>query len=118
MIKYILPKNGRPLIKINTEDLNDIRENDYHRINIDWLWIVDEDGEFNGKQVNKGDIIISFYGMPGVDNSRETVIVKDEALKDYYARYDEAESEYQNKLNEKSQPCCDDCCNCCEKCAA
>ena len=118
MIKYILPKNSRSLIKINTEDLNDIRENDYHRINIDWLWIVDEDGEFNGKQVNKGDIIISFYGMPGVDNSRETVIVKDEALKDYYARYDEAESEYQNKLNEKPQPCCDDCCDCCEKCAA
>ena len=118
MIKYILPKNGRPLIKINTEDLNDIRENDYHRINIDWLWIVDEDGESKGKQVNNGDIIISFYGMPGVDISRETVIVKDEALKDYYARYDEAESEYQNKLNEKSQPCCDDCCNCCEKCAA
>ena len=111
MIKYLLPKDCRNLIKINTEDLDNIKTTAYHRINIDWLWIADEDGEFNGKQVNKGDIIISFYGMPGVDNSRETVIVKDEALKDYYARYDEAEKEYETKISTT----CDDCC---DKCAA
>lgn len=95
MIKYLLPGNNRNLIKFNTEDLNNIKTIDSHRINIDWLWIVDEDGEFNGKQVNKGDIIVSFYGMPGKDNSREVIVVTDSALKDYYARYDEAEKEYE-----------------------
>ena len=116
MIKYFLA--NRYLVKVNTEKLDKVDMVDYHRNNIDWLWIVDEDGELDGKPVSKGDIIISFFGMPGVDNSRERVIVKDEALKDYYTRYNEAESAYQNKLNEKSQPCCDDCCNCCEKCVA
>ena len=109
MIKYFLA--NRYLVKLNTENLDKVDMVDYHRNNIDWLWIVDEDGEFNGKPVSKGDIIISFYGMPGVDNSRETVIVKDEALKDYYARYDEAEKEYETKISTT----CDDCC---DKCAA
>ena len=109
MIKYLLSKDCRNLIKINTEDLDNIKTIAYQRFNIDWLWIADEDGEFNGKQINKGDIIISFYGMPGVDNSRETVIVKDEALKDYYARYGEAKKEYETKI---STPC-DECCNTC-----
>lgn len=110
MIKYLLPKDCRNLIKINTEDLNDVKTTSYHRTNIDWLWIVDEDGEFNGKQVSKGDVIISFYSMPGKDNSREAVIVKDEALKDYYARYDEAEKEYEAKNSIG--------CECCTKCDA
>lgn len=110
MIKYLLPKDCRNLIKINTEDLNDIKSTSYHRINIDWLWVVDEDGEFNGKPVSKGDIIISFYGMPGVDNSRETVIVKDEILKDYYRRFDEAQAKYEAKNSIE--------CDCCDNCAA
>ena len=110
MIKYLLPKDCRNLIKINTEDLNDVKTTSYHRINIDRLWIVDEDGEFNGKQVSKGDVIISFYGMPGKDNSREALIIKDEVLKDYYARYDEAEKEYEAENSIE--------CDCCTKCAA
>lgn len=110
MIKYILPESSRTLIKINTEDLNNVETKDYHRINIDWLWIADEDGEFNGKQINKGDIIISFYGMPGKDNSREALVVTDGALKDYYARYDEAEKEFEVKNSIE--------CDCCPKCAA
>lgn len=112
MIKYLLPKDCRNLIKINTEDLDNIKTTAYHRMNIDWLWIADEDGEFNGKQVNKGDIIISFYGMPGVDNSRETVIVKDEILKDYYRRFDEAQVKYEANM-QNPKPC-----DCCTKCAA
>ena len=109
MIKYFLA--NRYLVKLNTENLDKVDMVDYHRNNIDWLWIVDEDGEFNGKPVTKGDIVISFFGMPGVDNSRETVIVKDEILKDYYRRFDEAQAKYEAKINTE----CDDCCT---KCAA
>lgn len=109
MIKYFLA--DRYLVKLNTENLDKVNMVDYHRNNIDWLWIVDEDGELDGKPVSKGDVIIRFFGMPGVDNSRETVIVKDEILKDYYRRFDEAQAKYEAK--QSPEPC-----DCCEKCAA
>lgn len=109
MIKYFFA--NRYLVKLNTENLDKVDMVDYHRNNIDWLWIVDEDGELDGKPVSKGDIVISFYGMPGVDNSRETVIVKDEILKDYYRRFDEAQAKYEAKNDIE----CDECCS---KCAA
>lgn len=109
MIKYFFA--NRYLVKLNTENLDKVDMVDYHRNNIDWLWIVDEDGELDGKPVSKGDIVISFFGMPGVDNSRETVIVKDEILKDYYRRFDEAQAKYEAKQN--PEPC-----ECCDKCAA
>ena len=108
MIKYFLA--NRYLVKLNTENLDKVNMVDYHRNNIDWLWIVDEDGELDGKPVSKGDIIISFFGMPGVDNSRETVIVKDEILKDYYRRFDEAQAKYEAKNDIE----CDDCCTKCD----
>lgn len=110
MIKYFLA--NRYLVKLNTENLDKVNMVDYHRNNIDWLWIVDEDGELDGKPVSKGDIIISFFGMPGVDNSRETVIVKDEILKDYYRRFDEAQAKYEANM-QNPEPC-----DCCIKCDA
>lgn len=108
MIKYFLA--NRYLVKLNTENLDKVNMVDYHRNNIDWLWIVDEDGELDGKPVSKGDIIISFFRMPGVDNSKETVIVKDEILKDYYRRFDEAQAKYEAKNSIE--------CDCCTKCDA
>lgn len=108
MIKYFLA--NRYLVKVNTEKLDKVDMVDYHRNNIDWLWIVDEDGELDGKPVSKGDIVISFYNMPGVDNSRETVIVKDEILKDYYRRFDESQTKYEAENSIE--------CDCCVKCAA
>lgn len=108
MIKYFLA--NRYLVKVNTEKLDKVDMVDYHRNNIDWLWIVDEDGELDGKPVSKGDIVISFYGMPGVNDSRETVIIKDEILKDYYRRFDEAQAKYEAENSIE--------CGCCDKCAA
>lgn len=107
MIKYFLA--NRYLVKVNTEKLNKVDMVDYHRNNIDWLWIVDEDGELDGKPVSKGDIVINFYGMPGVDNSRETVIVKDEILKDYYRRFDEAQTKYEAENSIECDKCCTKC---------
>lgn len=108
MIKYFFA--NRYLVKLNTEKLDKVDMLDYHRNNIDWMWIVDEDGELDGKPVSKGDVVISFYGMPGKDNSREALVVTDSALKDYYARYDEAEKEFNVKNSIE--------CDCCSKCAA
>lgn len=108
MIKYFLA--NRYLVKVNTEKLDKVDMVDYHSNNIDWLWIVDEDGELDGKPVSKGDIVISFYGMPGVNDSRETVIIKDEILKDYYRRFDEAQAKYKAENSIE--------CGCCDKCAA
>ena len=107
MIKYFLA--NRYLVKVNTEKLDKVDMVDYHRNNIDWLWIVDEDGELDGKPVSKGDIVISFYGMPGVDNSREAVIVKDEILKDYYRRFDEAKAKYEAEHSVECNECCTNC---------
>lgn len=111
MIKYFFA--NRYLVKLNTEKLDKVDTLDYHRNNIDWMWIVDEDGELDGKSVSKGDIVISFYDLPGVKDSRETIIVKDEALKDYYKRFDKAQEEYENNLD--SQPICNTYSDCCCK---
>lgn len=110
MIKYLLPKHGNSIIKINTENLDNFDLVEYHATSIDWLWIVDEDGVFNGNPVHKGDIIIRFYSLPGKKDSCETIIVTDNGMKDYYKRYDEALIELENNRKE----CCE-CCNCCEK---
>lgn len=110
MIKYFFA--NRYLVKLNTEKLDKVDMLDYHRNNIDWMWIVDEDGELDGKSVSKGDIVISFYSLPGVKDNRETIIVKDEALKDYYRRFDEAQAKYEANM-QNPEPC-----DCCSKCAA
>lgn len=110
MIKYLLPEHSRVLIKIDTENLDVVNVLNSHTLNVDWMWIVDEDGEFNGKPVNKGDIIISFYNMPNKKDSAEIIIIKDDSLKDYYRRYDEACKEWEDSVKEKNSECCD--CKC------
>lgn len=112
MIKYLLPKHGNSIIKINTENLDNFDLVEYHATSIDWLWIVDEDGVFNDNPVHKGDIIIRFYSLPGKKDSCETIIVTDNGMKDYYKRYDEALIELENNRKES---CGDSVC--CEKCA-
>ena len=111
MIKYLLPERSRVLIKVDTENLDTVNTLNNHNLNIDWMWIVDEDGEFNNKPVHKGDIIISFYNMPNKTDSKEIIIIDDNNLKDYYRRYDEAYKEYENSMKEKNSKCCD-CCEC------
>lgn len=106
MIKYFIA--NRHLVKVNTENLDKIDMIDYHPININWLWIADEDGELDGKPVSKGDMVISFYDMFGIKDSRETVIVKDEALKDYYRRFDEARTKSEADMQNS---CCEKVCN-------
>lgn len=109
MIKYLGTNDGGYLIKFNKEN-EEIKLLDHISSNIDWLWITDEDGEFDGKEIKAGDIILRMYG---IDNryEREYFIVKDEELKDYYKRV----IERYRKQQEERDLCCDCECNTCCK---
>ena len=83
MINYIYTKSSQ-LIKFNdeTKEINTVANTP---ANIDWLWIVNEDGVINGNEVHPGDIIIALYGI-GETRDREIFVIKDAVLIDYYKR--------------------------------
>lgn len=87
MIKYIKKNKERSslLVKFNTETMN-IDVLDGYSSNIDWIWIVDEDGELNGEHVSAGDIIVRMYAIKYDSDDYETFVIKNEQLKDYYKR--------------------------------
>lgn len=102
MINYLGTNEGSSLIKFNKENeelkvLNNISSM------INWLWIADEDGKLNGKEVKAGDIILRMYGIDD-RSKREYLIINDEVLKDYYKRV----IEYHKQREEKNS--CYDCC--------
>lgn len=83
MIKYF-GTNTRNLIKFNKcneqcDLISSIRDN------IDYIWIIDEDGELDGKEVNAGDIVFKLYPVNSFSDC-EYIIIKDEQLKNYYNR--------------------------------
>ena len=109
MIKYLGANEGSSLIKFNNENGElKVLNNTSNMIN--WLWIADEDGEFNGKEVKAGDIILRMYG---IDDrcEREYFIVNDEALKDYYKRVIE---HYNKQQKERNSGCNCECKTCCK----
>ena len=87
MIKYIKKNKERSglLVKFNTET-TDIDVLNSYSSNIDWIWIVDEAGEFNGEHVSAGDIIVRMYAIKYDSDDNETFVIKDERLKDHYKR--------------------------------
>lgn len=101
MVKYIDTKTGYNLIKFDKES-DEIKMLDSFSTNIDYMWIADEEGMLNDIHVNVGDIIIRMYG-----NNRETLVIKDEQLKNYYKSL----KENIDKEREKHEKCCD--CECC-----
>lgn len=84
MKKYISQNTGSTLVYIDTET-TEVESTDRVSTNIDWLWVAPCDGVLDEVEVKEGDIIIKCYPISG--NDRETFVVKDEALKDYYKRY-------------------------------
>lgn len=113
MIKYLGLNEVGCLIKFNKEN-EEIKSLDHISSNIDWLWIADEDGEFNGKEIKAGDVILRMYG---VDDrcAREYFVINDEALKDYYKRVIERYCKQQEERNS----CCDcECSTYCRKISA
>ena len=106
MIKYISVDRSSYLVKFN-KDNDEITTLENSSSSINWMWIADEDGELDGKKVEKGDVILKMYGIGCED--RELIIIKDEALKDYYRRL----SEYWESKKLQDSNC--ECCDCCPK---
>ena len=75
MIKYVVA--GPRLVKVDTDNFDNIEAIDHSSHAIDWLWIVPEDGICEDKEVKKGDIIIRLYGCDNTD-ARTVVIPKGE----------------------------------------
>ena len=107
MIKYI-KKNDEGsslLIKFNTET-QDIDTISNVSVYIDWIWVVDEDGEFNNESVSAGDLIIRMYAIDYKTTNSEFFIIKDNKLKDFYKRV------LEHKKTQREVEHCDDCgCN-------
>ena len=105
MIKYIKKDRNSSLLKFNTET-QDIDTIDYTNSNIDWLWIIDEDGELNGEPVFAGDIVIMMYRIDtNTDISDNILIVKDETLRNYYKKLTEHYKELETKQNNLKDSC-------------
>ena len=105
MIKYIKKDRNSSLLKFNTET-QDIDTIDCTSSNIDWLWIIDEDGELNGEPVFAGDIVIMMYRIDtNTDISDNILIVKDETLRNYYKKVTEYYKELKTKQNNLEDSC-------------
>ena len=111
---------GRNIVKIsiNNENKFNISTIDNSSSNIDWLWIIDEDGkiEHNNKtyEVKNGNIVIKLFNSVSEDliiiNSPEWI---DVILKER-RKYEERMK--QRELCKPCNGCCDDCDSCGECC--
>ena len=107
MNKYI-KTDKHILIRFNTDD-NKVSSIDNICSNIDWIWVLDEDGEFDGLPVTAGDVLIRFYPIEQLNVDSNYMLIKDSNLREYYKKL----SEYrQTVLSEKSE-CCSMCKSCC-----
>lgn len=111
MIKYILPEDSRIIIKFDTENTDNVKTINSTPTRIDCMWIIDEDGEFNGKPVKKGNVIIKFYNNYNKEHDGKIVIINDEQFTSFYTEYKEDMENYNNNLNDQSK--CEN--SCCEK---
>lgn len=105
MIKYILPQDSRLLIKVDTENVENISTVDYTDSRINWLWVVDEDGELEGKPIKKGNVVISFYSTSYYDAKDKIIILDNPELTEFYKEMKEAKQDYLDKINSKQQAC-------------
>lgn len=106
MNTYIYAGNSALLV-VKDNDLNSVSSVRNHYLNIDWAWVIEEDGvlKFNGKEydVKAGDIVLVLYASyKRSDDDREIAIIKSEELYNNFKRNLEYEK---NRHNE----CCDKC---------
>lgn len=95
------------LLTIKDNDLNSISSISNNYLNIDWAWVIEEDGvfKFNGKEydVKTGDVVLVLYASYNRgDDDRDIAIIKSEELYNNFKRNLEYEK---NRHNE----CCDGC---------
>lgn len=71
MNTYIYAGNSALLV-VKDNDLNSVSSVRNHYLNIDWAWVIEEDGvlKFNGKEydVKAGDIVLVLYASYKVKN--------------------------------------------------
>ena len=98
MIKYVVA--GPRLVKVDTDNFDNIGAIDHSSHAIDWLWIVPEDGICEDKEVKKGDIIIRLYGCN--NTGAKTVVIPKGEFAEHVIKY--------NAPREKGCSCDCDCC--------
>ena len=111
MIKYLSTNTSRDIVKFDDATLNiDTIEPIYP--NIDYIWIVPEDGTFNGEEVKKGDLIMRMFSIRDELNclEKETIVVKDVKLINYYSKLIENSKKPDNN-RPISEVCCNTCCD-------
>ena len=107
MNTYIYAGNSS-LLAVRDNDFNSVSSIRNHYLNIDWAWVIEEDGvlKFNGKEydVKAGDIVFVLYASykRSNDDDRDIAIIKSEELYNNFKRNLEYEK---NRHNE----CCDGC---------
>lgn len=106
MNTYIYAGNSS-LLAIKDNDLNSVSSIRNHYLNIDWAWVIEEDGvlKFNGKEyeVKTGDVVLVLYtSYNRSDDDRDIAIIKSKELYNNIKRILEYEK---NRHNE----CCDVC---------
>lgn len=87
MIKYIGEDTCSALLKFNTET-TELSRIESKSSNVDWVYIVDEDGILEDTPVKAGDIIFRMYKYEGLAHC-PYFIIPSENLKKYYSDRDE-----------------------------
>ena len=95
------------LLVVKDNDLNSVSSICNQYLNIDWAWVIEEDGilKFNGKEyeVKTGDVVLVLYASYNrSDDDRDIAIIKSEELYNNFKRNLEYEK---NRHNE----CCEAC---------
>lgn len=106
MNTYIYAGNSSLLV-VKDNDLNSVSSIRNYYLNIDWAWVIEEDGilKFNGKEyeVKTGDVVLVLYASYNrSDDDRDIAIIKSEELYNNFKRNLEYEK---NRHNE----CCETC---------
>lgn len=117
MKKYIYVDKSNKLIEIDynaelsSADYSDITLKDSNYLNIDYSWLIEEDGilTFEGQSfdVKAGDIVFALYASFREDDKREIVIVNAPGIFDNHKKTTEHEESYRKK--ESTSTCCGKC---------
>lgn len=110
MKKYIYTK-GNHLLVVNNDNFTDLDTIANSYLNVDWCWLIREDGVFifKGKEyeVKRGDIIYILYAVDGKGDREVAIVNSPEILKNTEER--EAYMAKERDKECESCPCCDNC---------
>lgn len=112
MNTYIYAGNSSLLV-VKDNDLNSVSSIRNRYLNIDWAWVIEEDGifKFNGKEydVKAGDIVLVLYApYKRSDDDRDIVIIRDIAIiksEELYNNFKQNLEYEKNRHNERCDKC-------------